>query len=672
MLLDTLVHRLHSYPELLQTVSLSQLIKFISLSAALRQDICFAQPAPASPDGPPPTYLPPAVCSFLSEATGITYGLVQDAWHIVRYIVWLHPGPDEHAALVRRALEEHGLKVGIVTVTFYPPHFHCINPLCDGRRPALRKQQARQVVAFTLADGARPAWAINLYCHHCRTTYHHNFYLHAGQRIYYAGIPGFLQVGEHQFVDSGLAALWTDLMVVSWVSATNCARSYEMSLSKSETRPDDWRFSFTLTTEQVWDAFVILALLRDHERRGELLHIPHTGDQRDRFMAAMEHRNTRIVKEGQPELRHYCDRCIRFYEGSDPDSPMRACRLPIVVDGITLGHPCCGVFRCRVPLANNRHRFCPEHADLHEVCAVNGCDAAVVPGSKTCSDNVHQEMERVHTARGTAMFQLKERLLRAAIAHPNDALATSSTPADADLEDAEEWFEVTGAGAVHSHADPPGSSTGQPDRLVAPTPVPCPAKSPGGNVKRKAQFGRRRTHNEEIIVRPCGVILARATFYGAEAVSNVLLMVHALFQIAGAQKPDIMLYDAGCVAQKEILANQEDPIIRWFLEMGLPVDVFHHDTKHTITDVLCQKYCNPANFPELMTPDGKWYFNSSAAEQTNVWLGGYQAICREMLPVKYNFFLDEMIMRRNEVIVERLRKRGFHPNYSPAPEKDDH
>ncbi|KAI0051230.1 hypothetical protein FA95DRAFT_1485797 [Auriscalpium vulgare] len=358
MLLDTLVHRLQGYPELLQTVSLAQLIKYISLSAALRQDICFAQPAPASPDGPPPTYLPPAVCSFLSEATGIPYGLVQDAWHIVRYDVWLHPGPNAHAALVQRALEEHGLKVGIATVAFYPPHFHCINPLCGGRQPALRKQQARQVVAFTLADGARPAWAINLYCHHCHTTYHHNFYLHAGQRIYYAGIPDFLQVGEHQFVDSGLAALWTDLMVVSWVSATNCARSYEMSLSKSETRPDDWQFSFTLTTEQVWDAFVILALLRDHERRGELLHIPHTGDQRDRFMAAMEHRNTRIVKEGQPELRHYCDRCIRFYEGPDPDAPLHRVQ-PIVVDGITLGHPCCGVFRCRVPLANNRHRFCP-------------------------------------------------------------------------------------------------------------------------------------------------------------------------------------------------------------------------------------------------------------------------------------------------------------------------
>jgi hypothetical protein len=55
--------------------------------------------------------------------------------------------------------------------------------------------------------------------------------------------------------------------------------------------------------------------------------------------------------------------------------------------------------------------------------------------------------------------------------------------------------------------------------------VPCPSKkSDQGNKKIKAQFGRRRTHNEQTLVRPCGIIFARATMYSAEAVSNFLVL----------------------------------------------------------------------------------------------------------------------------------------------------
>jgi hypothetical protein len=64
-----------------------------------------------------------------------------------------------------------------------------------------------------------------------------------------------------------------------------------------------------------------------------------------------------------------------------------------------------------------------------------------------------------------------------------------------------------------------------------------------------------------------------------------------------------------------------------------------------------------------MTDNKKgWRFNSSIAEQTNVWLGGYHAICREMTVDKYNFFLDEMIMRRNEDTVQRLLETGNEPH----------
>ena len=57
-----------------------------------------------------------------------------------------------------------------------------------------------------------------------------------------------------------------------------------------------------------------------------------------------------------------------------------------------------------------------------------------------------------------------------------------------------------------------------------------------------------------------------------------------------------------------------------------------------------------------------WFFNTSVAEQTNAWLGGYHSLCREMLPAKFDFFLDEMIRLRNIEVIRRLARQGHHPS----------
>jgi hypothetical protein len=46
-------------------------------------------------------------------------------------------------------------------------------------------------------------------------------------------------------------------------------------------------------------------------------------------------------------------------------------------------------------------------------------------------------------------------------------------------------------------------------------------KSDAGNRKPKAHFGRRWTHNEQLIVCCCGIIAAHATMFGVEAISGV-------------------------------------------------------------------------------------------------------------------------------------------------------
>lgn len=97
-----------------------------------------------------------------------------------------------------------------------------------------------------------------------------------------------------------------------------------------------------------------------------------------------------------------------------------------------------------------------------------------------------------------------------------------------------------------------------------------------------------------------------------------------------------------------------------FDDTGRPVDVFHFTTKHKLSDTHCQQNCNPAAFPELIQ-DGHWRINMSICEQTNVWIGGYQAILRDMEAVRYNFFLDEMIKRKNRYITRRLKAKGHAP-----------
>lgn len=183
-----------------------------------------------------------------------------------------------------------------------------------------------------------------------------------------------------------------------------------------------------------------------------------------------------------------------------------------------MGRPCCGLFRCIEALQNNHHRFCLTHFPQHSVCAVNGCSLPVVEKMKTCSTPAHQAMEKMNKARGKAAFTLKDRLKHA---QGTEAIPMSEELQEAqDLEEAVQWFEVEGDCVQLFDAGDPGS-VGVVDDINEPD--PCPSKSDMGNKKIKAQFGRRRTHNEQTLVRPCGIIFARATMFGAEAVSNFLV-----------------------------------------------------------------------------------------------------------------------------------------------------
>lgn len=125
--------------------------------------------------------------------------------------------------------------------------------------------------------------------------------------------------------------------------------------------------------------------------------------------------------------------------------------------------------------------------------------------------------------------------------------------------------------------------------------------------------------------------------------------------------PGVIWHDNNCQIVRMLRNDPEPSLSSYFDNCALPVDVFHFKSKHKEKDVDCGRNCNPYIWPELRTEDGKWRFNSSAAEQANAWYGGFQAIVREMRADRYNFFLDEMIKRRNRLTFQKLQDDGHAP-----------
>lgn len=105
-------------------------------------------------------------------------------------------------------------------------------------------------------------------------------------------------------------------------------------------------------------------------------------------------------------------------------------------------------------------------------------------GHRTCDDKEHCALENAYFQRSKALFQLCDKLKQSGVSVPSDSVAANISE-DTEIE------------------------------------IECEGKSEGGNRQLHAIFGCRRTHNEQLILCSCGIILSRTTLYGSEAVSAV-------------------------------------------------------------------------------------------------------------------------------------------------------
>ena len=167
----------------------------------------------------------------------------------------------------------------------------------------------------------------------------------------------------------------------------------------------------------------------------------------------------------------------------------------VVTDGITIGHPCCGVAHCSQPLENNKDRFCQGHKDEQNICCVVKCRKPVESGYLTCPEPNHRAIDTRRQMGNKAFFQLRDRLARQKVTHPDDAF---NAQAQDDVVD-----------ELHLQAEEHDPA--------------CDGKDEDGKRRIRARFGRRRSHSEQILVRPCGIIVARATFFGSETTPQTVV-----------------------------------------------------------------------------------------------------------------------------------------------------
>ena len=203
-----------------------------------------------------------------------------------------------------------------------------------------------------------------------------------------------------------------------------------------------------------------------------------------------------------------------------------------VTDGVAIGCPCCGVHDCPLALASVKNRFCKDHNELDNQCVVTTCSADAQPGFWTCSAPDHRTLELYHYQQGKAMFQLKHRLERLKVSQTNNSLSPSPATKERIRGDIN---KLTADPSVllpesddHGHGDNSGDSIAQleqeylgDEEVLLDANGICDGKPESGNRSVRARFGRRRSHNEELCVASCGVILGRATFLGSEAPNGV-------------------------------------------------------------------------------------------------------------------------------------------------------
>ncbi|EGG01018.1 uncharacterized protein MELLADRAFT_92735 [Melampsora larici-populina 98AG31] len=431
----------------------------------------------------------------------------------------------------------HGLEVKLPTkiheVYLTPPTSICL--VCDqpsGRPLEIRPRRLGYVYDL---DGIHSAEFYTCSCLDCRATYRPSYYTTDETRVYYTKAQG--------------------------------------------AHPDHY---------QVHCHFGMTYRLAMSFRQLQMLAHAH-GDNTDRLLPAMIRELHYIANNGALHRDHFCSLCVRTYpiehEGKETVKIIRE----VVTDGLTIGHWRCTASSAQLQALAHRagapppdgpclnalpkvtSRFCAEHEEtLKGWCVAQPCTKLAEPGSETCKSQKHKEALTAFQALKKKNFSLKSMLNRPGSHLPSDP-SVHLHPDTAELIDFDALHQANEADREHEAACDGGA-----------------AKPKGTPV-----LSRSRTHNDQLIVGACGIILSWCTFYNAEAPSALRDYLVEAFPDG---LPEVIFYDNACNLLRVIHNGDKDPTP--FENTVIPVDPFHHRS-HKESNSFCQMYTDPKKFPDL-------------------------------------------------------------------------
>ncbi|KAI0072019.1 hypothetical protein K474DRAFT_462626 [Panus rudis PR-1116 ss-1] len=389
MSLSRLFANLADHPKVTAALTFDSLLTFVSITSYLKQHIAWR--SAASLTGPP-ALLPSDVVELLGRVLGISprvYELLEECWEALKELVWplssdTWQGSKSRSEGLFDIFLRHGLDAKIGFLDLYPPVRRCMDPECAGHHfgetRELSDLRSIRVTVFTQAWGPVPSWLYSAACKGCKTRYYPTYYVHHQRslRTHYLGaVPPFIHVTMHTLIETTLCERFRLSMTCAWVSATNNARIYSREHSdKPRTFPRAWPAPSVLSCDLVWDAFFLYTLLewKANAPKPTQLVLDHDHQQAARLLGAIQDRNMAMSGHGQPHWNHACDLCCHI--GKNEDGKEYAVRA-VVMDGVSIGRPCCGEHDCKNPLPNQRARFCDDHKHLYNICSVVGCNAEV-------------------------------------------------------------------------------------------------------------------------------------------------------------------------------------------------------------------------------------------------------------------------------------------------------
>lgn len=632
MLVTDFTARLHAeHPQLANHLTLANLVKFVNLASDVFNRADRALQFTSSD-----TRLIPFLSLALS--LGLTTRDYEVLWNLTFPSI-----PFAHLKTVD-LIRTHGLDVSLPTkvheVYLTPPTSSCL--VCDQPtgRP-LQTRPRRDGYIYDL-DGVHSAEFYTWSCLDCSAYYRPSYYTTNGSRVYYTKAQGahldHYQVHCHFAMTYRLATSFRQAQMLAHISNFNLVNLYNVTYYQGQQVPTHpGEVTPKLSQEVARDGVDIFSLLRRCERRGHVLHVKASGKNADRLLPAMARELHYIANNGSLFRDHFCSFCVRAVPVEDEEGkPAIKIIRAVVTDGLTIGHWRCTASSaqlqalahragapppdgpCLNPLPKVTARFCAEHeVSLKGWCFAQPCIALAEPGSKTCQQESHRQAWASFQANKKKNFSLKSMLNRPGSNLPSDP-SVHLHPDTAELVDFDAIHQADEADRAHE------------------------AARDGGEAKPKdsSSLTRSRTHNDQVAVGACGIVLCRRTFYNAEAPSAVRDFLVEAFPDG---LPEVIFYDNACNLVRVIHNGDKSAVP--FENTVIPVDPFHHRS-HKESDEFCQMYTDPKKFPDLQE-NGSWIFNASAGELSNIWYGGFASMCRNMEATRYEFFLEEMVEWRN-------------------------